>query len=126
MKGFYTPYLFTGGGRWLKHHLLLVDAAGCITSIEPFQGETERTIACTGILFPALQASIATTPEAALAWLTQALNQGEGNTVKTVLERVFPCTTLEIGQSVALWNLEYVSPDACCLEPDSVIKQLYP
>lgn len=126
MTGIYAPYLFTGGGHWFKHHLLLVDAAGTLASIHPFLGETERTIAYSGILFPALQASVATTPEAALAWFTDAFNREEGATVKALLERLFPCTALEIGQSLALWNLEHVYPDACCLGTDFVIKQIYP
>lgn len=126
MRGIYAPYLFSGGERWFKHHLLQLDEAGNLASMQPFQGETERTIACSGILFPAFPATVATTPEAALAWLTHAFNQEEGITVKALLERLFPCEVLEIGQSVALWNLENVYPDACSLPSDSVIDQLYP
>lgn len=126
MTGFYAPYLFTGGGSWLKHHLLLVDAAGKLASIYPFEGEIERTTACSGILIPSFPASVATSPEDALVWIIEALSREEGITLKALLERLFPRSEMEIGQPVVLWNLENVHPDACFLERESYIKQLYP
>jgi len=131
MTGVYAPFIYTGGGHWLKHHVLLLDNEGCLVSVHPFQAETERTTAYTGIVLPAFQrsnalTSEALTPQAALEWLTACLHSEEGVTLRNLLERVLPEVALIPGEAVKLWNLEGVEPSRLYLDVDTVLRQIYP
>ncbi len=126
MTGVYAPFIYAGGGHCLKHHLLLLDDSGTLISVQPFQGETERTIAYTGIILPAFPETVAKTAEEALSWLKDQSNKGNGTTLLTVLDSLFPRIILLPGQSVRLWNMEDVSPDTRHIEPGCLIRQIYP
>lgn len=112
----------------------MVDESDCLHSIQPFQGETERTIVCSGILFPAFSAAVAATPNEALVWFRRELEHAfsvpphslDGDlTVRSLLKRLFPHTVLNVGEPVALWNLEDVYLlDATQLGADTVIKSI--
>lgn len=126
MTGVYAPFVYAGGGCWLKHHLLLIDAAGGLVSAQPFQGETERSIAYTGTVFPAFPEAVAKTPEDALAWFVDTFVKEEGVTVQALLERMFPHLVLVPGQPLILWNLESVFPEARTLDATAVLRRIYP
>jgi len=126
MTGIYAPFIFAGGGQWFKHHVLLLDNAGCLVSVHPFQGETERTTAYTGIVLPAFSTNKAGTTETALEWLIARLNTEEGAVLSHLLERVLPEITLLPGKAVRLWNLEGVNPDTLRLDAEAVLRPIYP
>ena len=125
MTGVYAPFLYAGGGHCLKHHLLLFDDSGSVISIEPFQGETERTIAYSGMILPAFPETVANTPEEALSWLSERLNKEQGATMLTILDGLFPQRVLVPGQSVRLWNVEGVYPDTHSIDPECVLRPIY-
>ncbi len=126
MKGFYAPCVYLGGGQWVKQSVVLMDEDGNLSMIEPFRAESERTIACQGILMPALQINDLTHPDDVLRWMIDQLKQEQGLTVTALLERMVPHVTLVPGCPVSLWHLDEVEFGTSLPGTDSTLEVVYP